>query len=228
MSRIMDKLMREIARLRSDWYVRYLRRKGCKVGMGTKFHGRKNVDLTRPHLIKIGDNVTITDDVTILTHGHDWSVLRNAYRDPMIIGSSGRVEIGNNVFVGTRAVITKGVVIGDNSIVAAGSVVTGDIPPFTVAAGVPARPLRSLREHYLIRKKEVINECTAYARELYCKNGGFAEEDFGEFFQLFKRRAETLSRYQIAQLGMSLERYGKTRPVWDGLEALLEMVRDER
>lgn len=50
------------------------------------------------------------------------------------------VRIGDHVFVGAGAVIRMGVTVGDHSVVAAGAVVTRDVPPFTVVAGVPARP----------------------------------------------------------------------------------------
>ena len=50
------------------------------------------------------------------------------------------VRIGDHVFVGAGAVVSMGVTIGERSVVAAGAVVTGDVPPYTVVAGVPARP----------------------------------------------------------------------------------------
>lgn len=223
--RLVDKVIREIARLRSNWYVRYLRGKGCKIGTGTKFHGRKNVDITRPCLVEIGDNVTITDDVIILTHAHDWSVLRNAFHDPMIVGSAGRVRIGNNVFIGTRAVITMGITIGDNSIVAASSVVTRDVPSETLVAGVPARPIRSLREHHELRRERIRTECITYASELLRHKKRVTEDDFPEFFPLFKSRATSLSEKQLAQLGPSSEEFYRTTPIWQGLDELLEDAR---
>lgn len=50
------------------------------------------------------------------------------------------VHIGDHVFIGAGAIVTMGVTIGDHSVVAAGAVVTHDVPPYTVVAGVPARP----------------------------------------------------------------------------------------
>jgi acetyltransferase-like isoleucine patch superfamily enzyme len=52
--------------------------------------------------------------------------------------------IGNNVWIGAKATVTKGVTIGDNVVIGANSVVTRDIPPNSVAAGAPARVIRSI------------------------------------------------------------------------------------
>lgn len=56
--------------------------------------------------------------------------------------SKGRVKIGNDVWIGCRAIITDGVTIGDGAIVAAGAVVTKDVEPYTIVGGVPAKPIR--------------------------------------------------------------------------------------
>lgn len=56
----------------------------------------------------------------------------------------GRIQIGNNVFIGMRALILKGVTIGDNVVIGAGSVVTKKIPSNSVYAGIPARRICSL------------------------------------------------------------------------------------
>lgn len=55
------------------------------------------------------------------------------------------VEIGDDVFVGARAIILRGVTVGEGSVVGAGSVVTRDIPAYSVCAGNPARVIRSLK-----------------------------------------------------------------------------------
>jgi acetyltransferase-like isoleucine patch superfamily enzyme len=69
-----------------------------------------------------------------------------------IAGRSGRpkeapVHIGENVWLGTRTIVLKGVTIGANTIVAAGSIVTSDLPANVLAAGAPAKPIRALQEN---------------------------------------------------------------------------------
>jgi acetyltransferase-like isoleucine patch superfamily enzyme len=54
------------------------------------------------------------------------------------------VRIGNHVWIGAQAIILKGVTIGENSVVAAGAIVTKDVPPFTLVAGAPAKIVRKI------------------------------------------------------------------------------------
>lgn len=85
----------------------------------------------------IGANVTITD-----TDFHSLSPQRRADEGDM--GISNPVKIGKSVFIGTNAIILKGVNIGDNSVIGAGSIVTKSIPPNVIAAGNPCRAIRVL------------------------------------------------------------------------------------
>ena len=82
----------------------------------------------------LGANVLVTD-----TDFHPLEPQGRRYRRDNVPVSP--VHIGDNVFVGTGAMILKGVTIGENAVIGAGSVVTGDIPSNTVAAGVPARSI---------------------------------------------------------------------------------------
>lgn len=59
---------------------------------------KKLVDLTRPYLLEIGNDVKIAGGCTILTHGFEWCVLREVYKRPF--GGCAKATIGNNVFVG--------------------------------------------------------------------------------------------------------------------------------
>ena len=88
--------------------------------------------------IVVGDSCMLANDVYITDS--DW---HDAY-SRVTIGKTAPVRIEENVWVGDRATICKGVTIGKNSIIGAGAVVSNSIPPNTVAAGNPARIVKSL------------------------------------------------------------------------------------
>lgn len=89
--------------------------------------------------IRIGDNVSISEGVAVLTLGHDVD-------DPGFSQKGAPVTVGDRVFVGAYSRILPGVTLGEGAVVAAGAVVTRDVAPYTVVAGVPAHYLRD-REH---------------------------------------------------------------------------------
>ena len=102
----------------------------------------------------IGANCSIPSGVTIGAHGMigiDVLMFTNEHRhDDLTVpmGLQGRTEvepivIGNDVWIGSRSLIMKGVHIGDGAIIAAGSVVTKDVPPYEIWGGNPARFLKS-------------------------------------------------------------------------------------
>ena len=126
----------------SEEYVSYLRNLGMKIGDRVVIFSPRHtlIDETSPWMIEIGNDVQIPHGVTILTHGYDWSVLKGAYGD--VLGSSGGVKIGNNVFIGMNTTILKGTTIGDNVIIGAGSVVVSDVPPNSTVVGVPGKVVK--------------------------------------------------------------------------------------
>ena len=170
----------------SESYVNYLRKLGVKIGDFTRFYNVEYalVDVSRPYLIEIGNNVKLTKGITILTHDYAWSVIKNKYGN--VIGSAGKVVIGNNVFIGVNTTILKGVTIGDNVIIGAGSIVARDIPSDCVAIGTPAKPIMSLETYYKkrleLQKKEAEELVRAY-RNSYGKDPD--EDDLRDFFWLF-------------------------------------------
>ena len=151
------------ARSSSDNYINYLRSKGMIIGDNTVIYSPAHctIDETRPWMIEIGDNVSITKGVTILTHGYDWSVFKGLYGD--VLGSSGRVIIGNNVFVGMNSTILKGVVIGDNVVIGANSLINKDVPSNSVVVGNPQRVICGIDEYLEKRRAVQMDE----ARDLY-------------------------------------------------------------
>lgn len=102
---------------------------------------------SEPYLIKLGNKVKVTNGVSFVTHDGGMYVLRNMNLIPD--GDLfGRISIGNNVFIGNKATIMPGVIIGDNVIIGYGAIVTKDIPDNSVAVGVPARVVRNIQDYY--------------------------------------------------------------------------------
>ncbi len=88
--------------------------------------------------ITLGDGCLIGHNVVFATLNHDFDPARRAAM------TAAPIVLGRNVWVGSNATILQGVSIGDGAVVAAGAVVTKDVPANTVAGGVPARPLRRI------------------------------------------------------------------------------------
>lgn len=115
----------------------YLKATGVEIGEGTMISLHAKLDTRRGKII-IGSHCHITYGCIILSH--DGSAKQ---RKPGESGL-GKVVIGDNVFIGVNSVILPNITIGDNSVIGAGSVVTTDIPANVVAAGNPARVLKSI------------------------------------------------------------------------------------
>jgi acetyltransferase-like isoleucine patch superfamily enzyme len=93
--------------------------------------------------ITVGEHAFAGHNVSIITGTHDYNLLlqermRNIPRE-------GRdIDIGSGVWIGSNAVILGPCRIGEHAVIAAGAVVTGDVAPYTIVAGIPARPLRRI------------------------------------------------------------------------------------
>ena len=105
--------------------------------------------------VSIGADSLVAAGTVITSQGHAVDALRlgHMYRDTAVTEP---IRIGANVWVGANATVLPGARIGDNSIIAAGSVVKGEIPPATLVAGVPARVVRSLA--FLEQASPVVEE----------------------------------------------------------------------
>lgn len=89
--------------------------------------------------VTIGNNSLIASHVQICTSTHDYN--HHPYRDKRI---DSPIKIGNNVWIGSGAIILPGISIGNNSVIGAGSLVTKNIPENCIAYGVPARVAKKL------------------------------------------------------------------------------------
>lgn len=125
--------------------VGYARSLGVQVGEDCRLLGiRRGQFGTEPYLISIGNHVTITFGVSFITHDGGVWVLRRTYPN---IDVFGRIVIQDNVFVGMNATLMPGVTVGSDSIVATGAVVTRDVPPGSIVAGVPAKVIGTVAEY---------------------------------------------------------------------------------
>jgi len=169
----------------SHTYIEYLRRLGIKIGDDCTIYvpSKTLIDEQYPWMITIGNHVRITEGVKILTHDYAWAVLKT--ETGAILGASGTVKIGDNVFIGMNTVITRNVEIGNNVIIGAGSVVTSSCNQNSVYAGVPAKRIMSVDEYY--KKREPKKLAVEYF-DRYGKRPG--KEVFHEYFMLFETAEE--------------------------------------
>lgn len=129
----------------------YLKKKNVFRGIGDNVLWMDRKVPLYPKLIHIHDNVRIASHVSFITHDVTHAMLNNRCGEPRYLENIGCIEIMDNVFIGSNSTLLSNIRIGPNSIVAAGSVVTKDVPPNSVVGGVPARVLCSL-DDYLARR----------------------------------------------------------------------------
>lgn len=175
----------------------------------------------------IGDNVDFNDHFQLLTHDWACTVFREKYHD--FVNSSGRVTIGSNIYFGTNVIVLKGVTIGDNCIIGAGSLVTKDIPANSVATGVPCRVVCSLDEYYNKRKQRALDEAVDYVRSIRERFGREpkAEELYEEFIYFVdKRNVDDYPQLPIRrQLGNAYEYWLEHHVApYHGLEEFLKSI----
>lgn len=142
-----------LSKIKKKYILMSLKRKGVQISDDCRITGKIGVG-SEPYLISIGKRVTIADGVMIQTHdGGSWIFREDAENEYLI--RYGRVNIFDNCFIGHRATIMPGVNVGPNSVVAAGAIVTKDVLPNTVVAGIPAKIVATKKEYFDGLKKKV-------------------------------------------------------------------------
>jgi acetyltransferase-like isoleucine patch superfamily enzyme len=104
-------------------------------------------------LISIGNNVTVTADVRFYEHDEVMRLYNGdpEYTGPKVPYYKGTIKIDDNVVIGARSIVLYNVHIGHNSLIAAGSVVTKDVEPYSIVGGNPAKKIGDTRE--LLKKR---------------------------------------------------------------------------
>lgn len=177
--------------VKPDEYNEYIRSYGISVGKGTIFYAPNTifVDTQRPFMLSIGEYCKITKGVSIFCHDYSRSVLRRVYGD--IVAEASMTSIGDNVFIGANSIILMGASIGNNVIIGAGSVVSGSVPDNVVIAGNPAKIVRTLDEHYSIRKRKTIDEAKIFADAFYSAYKRIPTiREMGPFFPQYLERSK--------------------------------------
>lgn len=115
---------------------------GYNIKVGDSFYANHNLVITDGAEVRFGDNVFIAPNCCFTTAEHPTDPdLRKAG-----IEIAKPITVGNNAWIGAGSTVLAGVTIGDDAVIGAGSVVTRDIPPRTVAVGVPCRVVREITE----------------------------------------------------------------------------------
>ncbi|RLF94361.1 acyltransferase [Thermococci archaeon] len=120
----------------------FYRLRGTIIGRNVYIDKGVYIEGWRPYLVTIKDNVEIGPKVIIVAIDSSYNTTSEGHI-PILYG---KVVIERNAYIGAGAIILPGVTIGEYSIVAAGAVVTEDVPPHTVVAGVPAKVIKTMKE----------------------------------------------------------------------------------
>ena len=152
-----------------------------------------------------------------------------------VLGSSGKVEIGNNVFIGAEVTLLKGTKINDNVIIGAGSLVTGEIPANSVAVGRPAKVVMSLDDFYNKRKENQEKEAEELFYAYYKRYHKIPSMNvFREYIFLFKNDYDKLNddlkdvfkRGGMAFMDKSISAYKNYSFKYESFDAFINHCKD--
>lgn len=138
---------------------------GFNIEVGKNLFTNYNCTILDVAKVKIGDNVLIGPNVSIYTAGHP--IHADTRKTGYEYGAP--ITIGDNVWIGGNSIILPDVTVGSNSVIAAGSVVTRDVPEWTVVAGNPARVIKEITnedKQYYFKDKKFDDESMAHIEDI--------------------------------------------------------------
>jgi maltose O-acetyltransferase len=147
---VLNRVRQYVARRRDVKFAAYLQTlqsRGLVLGHNVSFQEGVFIDPSHCFLISIGDDCVLAPNVRLIAHDASTKMVAGATR-------LGRIRIGNRCFLGDSVIVLPGVSIGDHCIVGAGSVVSRDIPAGSVAAGNPAKVLKSTRDYSDLHRRQ--------------------------------------------------------------------------
>ena len=123
-----------------------IRRLGAKVGKGVFIGDNVRIDENHANLITLDDYAHVTGGCRLLCHQRDLRNYRKGDNAAKLPYRLGNIHIGKGVMIGMESLIMPGVTIGDGAIIGAYSLVTKDIPAWTIATGRPAKVVKEIKE----------------------------------------------------------------------------------
>jgi acetyltransferase-like isoleucine patch superfamily enzyme len=136
-----------------EWAV-FVKRHGGLYAIGEGCVIQANVTFTDPAYVRLGNNVHLTGCTLF---GHDGSVNMLTVATGKVLDRVGKVDVKDNVFIGHQAIIMPGVTVGPMAIVAAGSVVTRDVPEGSIVGGCPAKVIGRVSDYLARVETETMN-----------------------------------------------------------------------
>jgi len=134
-------LWRRVCRPWGPEWAAWMKRRGVLYAQGERCSIHPNVTFTDPKYVRMGSNVRLSG-CTLFGHDGSVNMINAAYG--MHVDRVGKIDIGDDVFIGHGAIVLPGVTIGSRVLIGAGAVISRDVAPNSVMVGSPARRVSSL------------------------------------------------------------------------------------